>query len=190
MKLPLTTIDTCQTTFDGILKVHVPKYVLQFSKNRWPTLLSICLPSQKVAIQINLKILLHTQFTFYVHSQWWMTSEAKYCMPVVLVLVNVTFQKTSWLGLKKQDFWPNAYAPGLSGFWDQSQANSATYCAFWSVEQTDFKNVMVENIHWALFVDAEVAEVKRPRNSKPRAQWIFSTITFLKSVCSTDQNAL
>ena len=168
MKLPLTTIDTCQTTFDGILKVHVPKYVLQFSKNRWPTLLSICLPSQKVAIQINLKILLHTQFTFYVHSQWWMTSEAKYCMPVVLVLVNVTFQKTSWLGLKKQDFWPNAYTPGLSGFWDQSQANSATYCAFWSVEQTDFKNVIVKNIHWALFEDAEVAEVKRPRNSKRR----------------------
>ena len=168
MKLPLTTIDTCQTTFDGILKVHVPKYVLQFSKNRWPTLLSICLPSQKVAIQINLKILLHTQFTFYVHSQWWMTSEAKYCMPVVLVLVNVTFRKTSWLGLKKQDFWPNAYTPGLSGFWDQSQANSATYCAFWSVEQTDFKNVIVENNHWALFEDAEVVEVKRPRNSKRR----------------------
>ena len=54
--------------------------------------------------------------------------------------------------------------PGPSGFWDQSQANSALYNAFWSVEQTDFKNVIVENIHWALFEDAEVAEVKRPRN--------------------------
>ena len=58
--------------------------------------------------------------------------------------------------------------PGLSGFWDQSQANSALYRAFWSVEQTDFKNVIVENIHWALFEDAEVAEVKQPRNSKRR----------------------
>ena len=59
-----------------------------------------------------------------------------------------------------------SYTPGLSGFWDQSQANSALYSAIWSVEQTDFKNVAVENIHWALFEDAEVAEVKRPRNSK------------------------
>ena len=48
--------------------------------------------------------------------------------------------------------------PGLSGFWDQSQANSALYSTFRSVEQTDFKNVIVENIHWALFEDAEVAE--------------------------------
>ena len=58
--------------------------------------------------------------------------------------------------------------PGLSGFQDQSQANSALYSAFRSVEQTDFKSVIVENIHWALFEDAEVAEVKRPRNSKRR----------------------
>ena len=110
MKLPLKTIDTCQTTFDGILKVHVPKYVLQFSKNRWPTLLSICLPSQKVAIQINLKILLHTQFTFYVHSQWWMTSEAKYCMLVYSTGTSECyFSKNKLAGSKKQDFWPNAY---------------------------------------------------------------------------------
>ena len=40
--------------------------------------------------------------------------------------------------------------PGLSGFWNQSQADSALYIAFWSVEPTDFKNVIVENIHWAL----------------------------------------
>ena len=59
-----------------------------------------------------------------------------------------------------------AATPGLSGFWDQSQANSALYSAFWSAEQTDFKNVIVENIHWALFEDAEVAKVKQPRNSK------------------------
>ena len=63
--------------------------------------------------------------------------------------------------------WCNV-TPGPSRFWDQSQANSALYSAFWSVEQTDLKNVIVENIHWALFEDAEVAEVKRPRNSKRR----------------------
>ena len=34
--------------------------------------------------------------------------------------------------------------PGLSGFWDQSQANSALFIAFWSEEPTDFKNVTVE----------------------------------------------
>ena len=56
----------------------------------------------------------------------------------------------------------------LSGFWDQSQANSALYIAFWSVEPTDFKNVIIENIPPALSEDAEVAEVKRPRNSKRR----------------------
>ena len=55
------------------------------------------------------------------------------------------------------------------------------------MEPTDFKNVIVENIHWALSEDAEVAEVKRPRNSKRRK---FMMITFLKSVGSTDQNAL
>ena len=58
--------------------------------------------------------------------------------------------------------------PGLSGFWDQSQANSALYSAFWSVEPTDFKNVIFENIPWALFEVAEVAEVKQPRNPKRR----------------------
>ena len=33
------------------------------------------------------------------------------------------------------------------------------------MEQTDLKNVIVENIHWALFEDAEVAEVKQLLNS-------------------------
>ena len=57
--------------------------------------------------------------------------------------------------------------PGLSGFKNQSQTKSALYSAsFWSVEPTDFKNVIVENIPPALFEDAEVAEVKQPRNSK------------------------
>ena len=55
---------------------------------------------------------------------------------------------------------------GLSRFWDQSQVNSALYIKFWSVELTDFKNVIVENIPPALFEDAEVAEVKQPRNPK------------------------
>ena len=36
------------------------------------------------------------------------------------------------------------------------------------MESTDFKNVIVENIPPALFEDAEVAEVKQPRNSKRR----------------------
>ena len=40
--------------------------------------------------------------------------------------------------------------PGLSGFWDQSRVNSALYIAFWSVEPTDYKNVIVENIPPAL----------------------------------------
>ena len=40
------------------------------------------------------------------------------------------------------------------------------YIAFWSVEPTDFKNVIVENIPPALSEDAEVAEVKRPQNDE------------------------
>ena len=75
---------------------------------------------------------------------------------------------TKKVGISTRIWTWNLSTPGLSGFWDQSQANSALYCAFWSVEQTDFKNVIVENIHWALFEDAEVAEVKRPRNQKRR----------------------
>ena len=33
------------------------------------------------------------------------------------------------------------------------------------MEPTDFKNVNIENIHWALSEDAEVAKVKQPWNS-------------------------
>ena len=62
----------------------------------------------------------------------------------------------------------NLLTPGLSGVWDQNRVNSPLYIAFWSVEPTDFKNVIVENIPPALFEDAEVTEVKRPRNSKRR----------------------
>ena len=36
------------------------------------------------------------------------------------------------------------------------------------MERADFKNVIVENIPPALFEDAEVAKVKRRRNSKRR----------------------
>ena len=67
--------------------------------------------------------------------------------------------------------------------------NSVLYSAFWSVEQTDFKNVIVENIPWALFEDAEVAEVKRPRNSKQQKfyckKWYkLDDFEFLGSVTS------
>ena len=58
--------------------------------------------------------------------------------------------------------------PGLSKVWDQNRVNSALYIAFWSVEPTDLKNVIVENIPPALSEDAKVAEVKRPRNSNQR----------------------
>ena len=45
------------------------------------------------------------------------------------------------------------------------------------MEPTDFKNVIVENIPPALFEDAEVAEVKQPRNSEAAykfEKWKFS----------------
>ena len=35
-----------------------------------------------------------------------------------------------------------------------------------SLEYSDLKNVIFEKIHWAHSEDAEVAEVKRPRNPK------------------------
>ena len=60
------------------------------------------------------------------------------------------------------------FTPGLSGVWDQNRVNSALYIAIWSVEPNDFKNVIVENIHWALSEDAEVAKVKLPQNPKQR----------------------
>ena len=47
------------------------------------------------------------------------------------------------------------------------------------MEQTDFKNIIVENIHWALFEDAKVAEVKRPRNSKRQYRYTLD----LRSHC-------
>jgi hypothetical protein len=46
----------------------------------------------------------------------------------------------------------------------RSKSNSA----FWSVEPTDFKNVILENIPPALSEVAEVAKVKQSRNPKWR----------------------
>ena len=40
------------------------------------------------------------------------------------------------------------------------------HASSFSLECTDFKNVIFEKIHWAPSEVAEVAEVKRPRNSK------------------------
>ena len=40
------------------------------------------------------------------------------------------------------------------------------HASFFSAWSPDFKNVIFENIHWAHSEDAEVAEVKRPRNPK------------------------
>ena len=37
-----------------------------------------------------------------------------------------------------------------------------------SLEHTDYKNVIFEKIHWAHSEDAKVAEVKRPQNPKRR----------------------
>ena len=36
------------------------------------------------------------------------------------------------------------------------------------MEPTDFKNEIVENIHWPLSEDTKVAEVKQPQNSKDK----------------------
>ena len=72
----------------------------------------------------------------------------------------------------------NINTPGLNRFWDQRQVNTTLYIAFWSVEPTDFKNVIVENIPPDLSLQWQSCLLK------------FSTITFLKSVGSTDQNAM
>jgi hypothetical protein len=48
-------------------------------------------------------------------------------------------------------------------------------------ERTDFKNVIFEKIHWPPSEVAEVAEVKRPRNSK---WWKFQMKTHLKQMKS------
>ena len=40
------------------------------------------------------------------------------------------------------------------------------HASSFSLERTDFKNIIFENIHWAHSEDAEVAEVKQPRNPK------------------------
>ena len=45
-------------------------------------------------------------------------------------------------------------------------AKKPRHASSFSFECTDFKNVIFEKIHWAHSEDAEVAEVKRPRNPK------------------------
>ena len=40
------------------------------------------------------------------------------------------------------------------------------HASFFSFERTDSKNVIFEKIHWAHSEDAEVTEVKQPRNQK------------------------
>ena len=63
-----------------------------------------------------------------------------------------------------------------------------------SLEHTDFENVVFEKIHWAPSEDAEVAEVKRLwklpdfNTFLEGAQWIFSKITLSKSVRSNEKD--
>ena len=45
-------------------------------------------------------------------------------------------------------------------------ATKPRYASSFSLECTDFKNVIFKKIHWAPSEVAEVAEVKQPRNSK------------------------
>ena len=45
-------------------------------------------------------------------------------------------------------------------------SRKSRHASTFSLECTDFKNVIFEKNHWAHSEDAEVAEVKRPRNPK------------------------
>ena len=56
--------------------------------------------------------------------------------------------------------------PDLVKIWTRKRRHASSF----SLECTDFKNVIFEKIHWAHSEDTEVAEVKRPRNSK---RWKF-----------------
>ena len=64
-----------------------------------------------------------------------------------------------------------ANTTGLKGFWDQSQTNSAVYSAFWSVEPTDFKNVIIENISPALSFEWPACLLKFYRKQKRRKSY-------------------
>ena len=55
-------------------------------------------------------------------------------------------------------FWPRLDVENLK---NESFPNKTIYSSFWSVEPTDFKNVIVENIPPAL---SEVAEVAKAAN--------------------------
>ena len=51
------------------------------------------------------------------------------------------------------------------------------------MEPTDFKNVNIENIHWALSEDAEVAEVKQPWNSNDENSIMKSDRNGWRTLC-------
>ena len=69
----------------------------------------------------------------------------------------MAFSATFWLGLAL--FAVSVSPLAWAGFKIKVK-QIAPYSAFWSVEPADFKNVIFENIPWALFEVAEVAEVK------------------------------
>ena len=58
--------------------------------------------------------------------------------------------------------------PSLSRGWDQNRVNSTLYIAFWSVEPTDIKNVIIENISPALSLYWPACLLKFYRKQKQR----------------------
>ena len=55
------------------------------------------------------------------------------------------------------------YTPPLWRDLEKISSRNLWPTSSFSLERTDFKNVIFEKIHWAHSEDAEVAEVKRPR---------------------------
>ena len=60
--------------------------------------------------------------------------------------------------------WP--FAPPLWKDLVKISSRKLWHTSSFSLERTDFKNVIFEKIHWAHSEDAEVAEVKQPQNPK------------------------
>ena len=60
----------------------------------------------------------------------------------------------------------NIYTPPLWTDLVKILTSKPGHSSTFLLECTDFKNVIFEKIHWAPSEVAEVAEVKRPRNSK------------------------
>ena len=57
---------------------------------------------------------IHNLPSMYIRSDGWLVKQnTAWC---VLVLVNSNFRKTSWQGLKKQEFWPNTNIRGFTKF--------------------------------------------------------------------------